>query len=38
MHLQVLLTEVYQTKSQTVQELAQIPAATRQEAVIPKLS
>jgi tetratricopeptide (TPR) repeat protein len=32
MHLQVLLTEVYQTKSQTLQELAHIPATVRQEA------
>ncbi|HLO49011.1 MAG TPA: tetratricopeptide repeat protein [Kamptonema sp.] len=36
LHLQVLLTEVYQTKSQTLQEIAQIPAATRQEAAIPQ--
>ncbi|MDF0554162.1 tetratricopeptide repeat protein [Kamptonema sp. UHCC 0994] len=36
MHLQVLLTEVYQTKSQTVQELAQIPAVARQEAIKPE--
>lgn len=33
MHLQVLLTEVYQTKAQTMQELTQIPAAARQEAI-----
>ena len=31
MHLQVVLTEVYQTKSQTEQELAHIPATVRQE-------
>ncbi len=32
MHLQVVLTEVYQTKSHTEQELAHIPATVRQEA------